>query len=488
MRNRRRHLIGSTAALLMLLAATTATSASPMATGRKTVHVTGNRPVDLEGLASDAQKPFRMPQWRPTQRRPRPTDLRDPNRNAYSVPEAPRSPACSPHFCVHWVDQGLDAPEPADRDGDGTPDYVERVLRVAERVHTVENGKLGWREPRGDGRIGGHRGKTDVYLSQIGGELFGYASPDRGQANAQHRIPRRLHGYLVLDNDYSAFEFPGTKALEDLQVTFAHEYNHILQFGYDAYQDPWFAEASATWIEDQVYNGINDYLRYVRRWVKLYETPLTTNSIKEYGSAIWNQWLARRYGPEIVRKAWAGAIDAKPGGFSVSSYQRALRAGGPSDLSHDFARFAAALAEWRTGRGFRESRLYPDLSRQGHLPLDGARLIRLLNHTTSQLLGVRPRRGRAVVVHLAAARGTAAGVALVGRLGSERRGHSVVRLAYSRDGGQLKVRLPRPGRFKRITAVIVNADARANGFDVGNLDWNYLTDGIPFEVSGRLVR
>ncbi len=113
-------------------------------------------------------------------------------------------------------------------------------------------------------------------------------------------------------------------------MTFAHEYNHILQFGYDAYQDPWFAEASATWMEDQVYNGIDDYLRYVRRWVKLFDTPLTANSIKEYGSAVWNQWLARRYGPEIVRKAWAGAIDAKPGGFSVASYERAIALdGGP---------------------------------------------------------------------------------------------------------------------------------------------------------------
>ena len=47
-------------------------------------------------------------------------------------------------------------------------------------------------------------------------------------------------------------------------MTLAHEYNHILQFGYDAYQDAWFAESTAVWMEDQVYNGINDYLRYVR--------------------------------------------------------------------------------------------------------------------------------------------------------------------------------------------------------------------------------
>ncbi|HET8955450.1 MAG TPA: MXAN_6640 family putative metalloprotease [Solirubrobacterales bacterium] len=488
MRNRRRYLLGSTAVLLTLLAATTPASAAQTPTGRKALQVSANRPVDLEKLTSEGQKPFLMPQSRPTEDRQRPTDVRDPNRNAYSVPESPTSPACSRHFCVHWVDQGLDAPEPADADGDGVPDFVERVLRVAERVHSVENGRLGWREPRSDGRQGGRNGKTDVYLSQIGGELFGYAAPDRGQATKQHRIPRRLHGYLVLDNDYSAFEFPGTKPLADLQVTFAHEYNHILQFGYDAYQDPWFAEASATWVEDQVYNGINDYLRYVRRWVRLWETPLTTSSIKEYGSAVWNQWLARRYGPEVVRKAWAGAIDARPGGFSVGSYERALRSSGPSDFSHDFARFAAALPEWRTGKGFRESRLYPDPPRQGRLPLDGTRLTRLLNHTTFQLLRVRPRRGRAVAVHLTAPRGTAAGVALVGRTGSERHGHPAVRLAYAPGGGSLTVRLRRPGRFKRITAVIINADARAGGFNVGNLDWNYLTDGLPFRVSGRLDR
>ncbi len=53
------------------------------------------------------------------------------------------------------------------------------------------------------------------------------------------------------------------------------------------------------------------------------------------------------------------------------------------------------MAEWRTGQGFRESYLFPDAPRQGHLPLDGARLTRMLNHTTFQLLRVRPRRRRA---------------------------------------------------------------------------------------------
>jgi uncharacterized protein DUF6055 len=476
MRGHRRHLLGCLATLLVaLVAAAPARAASDLGPG-------------VAGLGSEAQKPFIAPQPRPTEPRRRPTDKQDPNRNAYTVPQAPGSPACSPHFCVHWVAEGLDAPDLTDSDGDGTPDFVERVLKVAEHVHSIENDKLGWREPKSDGKEGGANGKTDVYLSQIGGELFGYAAPDRGQASKQHQIPRRLHGYLVLDNDYSAFEFPGTKPIDDLEVTIAHEYDHILQFGYDAYQDPWFAESSATWMEDQVYNRINDYLRYVRRWVKLFDTPLTTNSIKMYGSAVWNQWLARRYGSAIVRRAWAGSIHAKPGGFSVASYERAIREAGDSTLSRDFTRFAAAVAEWRTGRGFRESRTYPDMPREGRLPLDGERLTRLLNHTTFELLRVRARGGRAVVVHLNAPLGTETGLALVGRIGSERRGHAVTRLNFKRNGGRLTVRLRDPGRFKRITAVVVNADARARGFSARRLDWLYLTDQLPFEISGRVVR
>ncbi len=477
MRSRRRHLAGLSAAVLLLLAA--APGAASASTGLAQA---------TPSLASKSQKPFILPESRPTESRGRPTDNPDPNRNAYTVPEAPRSPACDANFCVHWVAEGLDAPKLTDSNGDGIPDYVERVLRVAEHVHYVENVKLGWREPKSDGRQGGGNGKTDIYLSQIGGQLFGYAAPDRGQATKGHRLPRRLHGYLVLDNDYSPFEFPGTTQAHDLEVTLAHEYNHILQFGYDAFQDPWFAESSATWMEDQVYNGINDYLRYVGRWVKRWDTPLTTSSIKEYGSAVWNQWLQRRYGTSIVRKAWSRAIHTRPGGFSVNAYEAALRSVGAPGLGQNFTRFAADVAEWRTGNGFRESYAYPDMPRQGRLRLGGATLTRRLNHTTFTLLRVHAPSGRAVVVQAAAPIGAAAGLALVGRIGSERHGRPVIRLSFHRDGGRMTVRLPDPGRFSRITAVIVNADARAHGYDARHLDWRYLTDRVPFEISGRLVR
>jgi hypothetical protein len=477
MRGRRRHWAGLPAAALILLGFVPGAALGSDA-------VAGAVP----SLASPSQKPFMAPQPRPTEGHARPTDDPDPNRNAYTVPQAPKSPRCGRHFCVHWVAEGIDAPSLVDGDGDGAPNFVEQVLTIAEQVHAVENGKLGWREPKSDGRRGGRNGRTDIYLSQIGGELFGYAAPDRGQASRRHRIPRRLHGYLVLDNDYSRFEFPGTKPVEDLQVTLAHEYNHILQFGYDAFQDPWFAESTATWMEDQVFGHVDDYLRYVRRWVKRWDTPLTASSIKEYGSAVWNDWLAGRYGPAVVRAAWARAIDTRPGGFSVNAYGSAIRAAGRSDLGREFARFAAAVAEWRTGEKFREGRRFPDMRRQGELPLGGRTLSRRLNHTTFALLRVHAASGRALAVRAVAPRRVAAGLALVGRRGGERRGRTVTTFDFARNGGRLAVRLARPGRFDRITAVVVNADASASGFSARRLDWRYLTDLAPFEIRGRLLR
>jgi hypothetical protein len=418
----------------------------------------------------------------------RPTDHPDPNRNAYTVPEAPKSPSCTQHFCVHWVAEGIDAPSLLDSNGDGVPDFVDRVQKVTEHVYSVENEKLGWRDPKCDGYEGGGNCKTDIYLDEIGGALFGYAAPDKGQASKAHRLPRHLHGYLVLDNDYAPSEFPGTTSEHDLEVTVAHEYNHILQFGYDAYQDSWFAESTAVWMEDQVYNGINDYLRYVRRWVKRFDTPLTTSSIKEYGSAVWNKWLTRQYGRAIIRDAWARAVHTKPGGFSVAAYNAAIEAAGPSDFSHDFARFARDLPEWRTDKVFPEGDTYPDVARQGSLPLDGRVLSRELNHTTFQLLWVHAGAGRAVEVDVSAPLGHAAAVALVGRVGSERHGHAVRELTYKPQGGRMAVRIARPGRFSRLTAVVINADASAAGFSVRRLDWAYLTESAPFRVSARLIR
>jgi Family of unknown function (DUF6055) len=421
----------------------------------------------------------------------RPSDRRDPLGDSWSAPEAPASPACSTNFCVHWVERTRDAPSLRDRngflDGDRVPDYVEVNLFVAEQAFSVENVKLRWRQPKSDRRKGGARGKTDVYLADVGGAgLFGYAAPDREQARPGGGFPRSLYSYLVMDDDYNRRQFPGTNQLDDLTVTLAHEYNHVLQFSYDVYQDVWMLEATAVWMEDKVYDVVNDYLRYMRRWAKRQHVPLTASSIKVYGSVVWNVWLEQRYGADVIRRAWAGTRRARPVGFSVASYGRAIRGAGRSTFNRDFARFSRDVAEWRTATVFPEGRSFPDLGRSGRLR-SGRAVVRRLNHTTFKLLAVRPVRARAVRVTLRVPGNTAAALALVGRIGGERRGRVVSRLRFKRRGGRISLALGRPGRFNRLTAVIVNADTKQRGFSNRRFDWLYTRNRVPFTVTARLI-
>src|SRR3712207_4242659 len=189
----------------------------------------------------------------------RPTDERDRYGDSYP-PAAPVASAASTHFCVFWVNAPgfSDSPNLLDADGradgDGVPDYVESILEIAELSYSVEvaPGALGWAPPKRDTQgCGDDPGaRADVYLKEIGAQgLFGYESPDPGQGQR-----RSQYGYLVLDNDYSPRDY-GTypDPLAPAKVTFAHEFNHLLQQNYDSFQDIWMFEATATWSEVHVY-------------------------------------------------------------------------------------------------------------------------------------------------------------------------------------------------------------------------------------------
>lgn len=416
---------------------------------------------------------------RPDQRRQadallaRPTDNPDPDGSAYTVPEQP--PYCTEHFCVHYVASTPDAPSLADGNGNGIPDYVEQVGAVAEAVYATENGTLGWQPPKPDGTLGGDS-RTDVYLVQLGGRLFGYSAPDAGQTG------RSQHAYLVVDNDYSPSEFPGTTPLNDLEVTFAHEYNHVLQFGYDVDQDLWFYEATAVWMEDHVYPQINDYLRYVKRWVVRSTQPITTDSIKIYGSAVWNHWLAGRFGNAIVRTAWERAAAVKPAGFSINAYNAAIRALGGTDFSHEFARFAAATAEWRTPGDFPypDGPLWPDVKRRGRLRPHHF-FVQLLNHTGYLLLNVPPQHVGALRLLAGTRRGTKAAFALICRQGPVQTGKVRIKMRLAAHGGLRVVTLRNPGRCSRITAALINADPRQGG-RAGSA-WRYTHDQERFAAT-----
>ena len=285
-------------------------------------------------------------------------------------------------------------------------------------MRASENGTFGWREPVSDGARGGGAGRLDVYLVELAGTgILGYAATDPGQADVHHKF-----AYMVMDDDYAGQADPGAV----MQVTAAHEYNHVLQFAYDAAQDTWMFESTAVWMEDRVHDAVDHYLGFVTQWATLDEIALArTFRDKHYGSGVWNMWLDARHGPELIRSAWAGSAGAPAQSFAPAAYDAALTAGGFDGFSASFVSFVADVAEWRTATAFPEGAAYPDAQRRGSLQAGGSPVSPALDHTAYALYTVpQPASGWPAVLRLDGElpAGVTGGLALVARTGADAAG------------------------------------------------------------------
>ncbi len=412
----------------------------------------------------------------------RPTDITvggalDENSYAPGTTVRQHCPATS-RFCVHWVETTDDAPSLADAngvdDGDGVPDYVELVAGELARSDALETGNLGWRPPKSDGTVGGGIDRTDAYVKELAGENFGYAVADDPDSQTNSR-----YGYLVLDDDYAEYGAADPAGrIELLQATAAHEYNHLLQFAYDVFQDVWMFESTATWMEDKVYDEVNDYLRYLPDWALNQDVPLTAdNDRKVYGSAVWNTWLDERFGQTAIREAWEKSLQTDPASFAPEAYGASLATRGGGTFSDAFSAFSAATAEWRTGStGFSEGATFPDLPRRGTLVPNGPGVALSMDHTTFALYGVPPPPAPELTLSAALREGTSGALALVAR---EANGAVTTSIRLLPGGGQGSVVLASPARFVRITAVLVNSDVSQSGWSSARNDWAFTKDAQP---------
>jgi hypothetical protein len=287
-----------------------------------------------------------------------------------------------------------------------------------------------------------------------------------------------------MDDDYSQEEFSAYPYfLQALQVTAAHEYNHILQLAYDAWQDKWMKEGTAVWMEDKVYDDVNDYAQYLEPWSESSRQPLTDGGFpKPYGDALFNRFLEQTYHPDVIRRAWE--VSAETGSFAPGAYNRALRERGES-FFRAFTSFAAHTAEWRATSGpFEEGETFPDMLRALGRPLLPQDAVRnrgatsgSLDHTAFALMDVRARGRSTITVGGTLAERTAGALALVGRRGSVTAGRAVVRVTHLPHGGAGRVSLRNASQYARITAVIVNADVSHLGYlDPRTGDWSWFGD------------
>jgi hypothetical protein len=286
--------------------------------------------------------------------------------------------------CVHRVRRTSDRAGAA---------WARRTLRVVGRVWRKEVGGLGYRRPLRDGRRGGNA-KLDVYLADVGAEgLFGYCAPETTRPGNK----RLASGYCVLDNDFARDQF-GARPTDSLKATAAHEFFHAIQFAYDYREDPWLMEATATWMEERVADGVNDNRRYLRHgqvrrtWVPL--DRYSSSGAGAYGNWAFFEHLSQRFGAKVVRRTWrnAGHADGDGGRYSTRALVQAL----PRRTSFPRVYGDFQAANVRPDRSYPEGRRWPrpDLAADEVLGADaGLEGAPAIDHLSGLDFRLRPKAG-----------------------------------------------------------------------------------------------
>jgi hypothetical protein len=215
-----------------------------------------------------------------------------------------RSP--SGRYLIHYATTGTDAPPLADDNANGVPDWVETVAQTFDDV-VVSYISRGWNlAPTVSGV------PYNVYLRNLGPQgLYGQTTSDQplpspGFANA-------VTSFIEIDNNFTENIFVNARggpftSLQSLQITAAHEYHHAIQYGYNFFFDVWYAEATSTWQEDELYDNVNQLYSYLinafsNSSLRL-DIPADVTTGGGYGRWIFNRYLSEQHGTGVIKAAW----------------------------------------------------------------------------------------------------------------------------------------------------------------------------------------
>jgi hypothetical protein len=402
----------------------------------------------------------------------RPDDMdADPAQQGYSVEPAP--PFCTPHVCIHWVNSTADAPPPTDADANGLPDQVDLTARILEEVWQKEVVEYGYRPPKPDLTSPNHGPdeRIDVYIADVGADgLYGYCTTDDPAAGRSPDGPWDVSAFCVLDNDYAPAQFPtGSNGERALAVTAAHEFFHAIQFAYDFLEDLWLIEGTAVWMEDEVYDDIDDNYQYLEKSaLRRPDVPLDLavsdfsrpEAGYQYGAFLFFRFLSESTGgPGVIRRIWefADGSPAGPDQYSWRAIDSALRERGTS-MRSAFARFGAVNEE---GTNYP----VPPIARKRTLsPRRPSALETVrLDHLTTWYGVLRPGAGVPANARLRIAldlprrpRGPEATLILVPREGAPQ----LIPLALDAHGDATRVVRFAPSQVKAVHLVLSNASGR----------------------------
>ena len=134
-------------------------------------------------------------------------------------------------FKVHFTRTGSHAVYQPDSTTGSIPDYVLSVAQICDSVYTIIISTLGYPLPPSDGGYAqGVDSLYDIYITNLGGTVFGLTYPDSLQFDSIGSL--RGTSFIEIDNDYqeSSFLTYNSRPLDAVRITMAHEYFHAVQF------------------------------------------------------------------------------------------------------------------------------------------------------------------------------------------------------------------------------------------------------------------
>ncbi|MDH3976153.1 MAG: hypothetical protein OEV42_17925 [Deltaproteobacteria bacterium] len=153
--------------------------------------------------------------------------------------------------------------------------------------------------------------------------------------------------YIVVNNNYTWAPLNDDldgKVPGAMKVTAAHEFFHTIHLTIDYWEDGWWMETSSTWMEDHVYDGVNDYHNYIGPGSEWTLNPnvslLFVNGSHEYENVIWGKYLSEKWGgAQAIKSIWDNSV-AVQGSSSVVA-TNSFFISHSSTLSDAFKDFAA---------------------------------------------------------------------------------------------------------------------------------------------------
>jgi len=264
------------------------------------------------------------------------------------------------HFKIHYNTSGeypVYNPGEDINPADGIPDYINRVAEYMERAWSFEIDSLGYDAPPSDGTLGGDL-RYDVYIR----EPFGFTVPE----DSSGQYPGRwcsYTSYVIIGNDLRIGRYPDDP-LPFLKATTAHEFFHSCQMAYNACgwtedYTSWLFESGSNWIEEYVWDDLNDVYYYFN---SLYPVPEKSlyyeNGRHMYASWVWGKFLEERYNIKIIKEIWLQYINT----YGVAACDSVLKRYG-SDVNAEFKDYS--VWNWITnyrddGNHFSEASFFPD--------------------------------------------------------------------------------------------------------------------------------